>query len=474
MTSNFIPYLPSSPPPLNDDEDDDDEFGNFTIAKHLCNDKVTDRKSSVVLEKIATEVLKESANGDQSITNQTENHVNSIEPVSHNKSDINGINLEDNNDEDIPAVTADSKPSTSRIPVEENNSDAEKLCNSREIQIERTKQSVINCDDQSDEFGSFISPCEFSDYSTVYQNDFTDFNDELPSVFPQTDVDNFELNFGTEQTENSVDDSNEIYDHAADVDDSTNSEWLSFVAVPQTVPADDEDDEFSDFVSPPSDDISQSAQMCETKSDEKEKQTDFYFSNNGISTDSRKNSSDQFEAKFEAHFEDFDAADSIPSISISIPQATKVLHNSFVTNSILHEEVIESLDIYSKASDVPENASTNCNIWCHVCDTEKTDAISFQWRLRGLLIFGPYESIYKICLHNLLIAHIAQLFGHNWNSSVPLFAANLSLNPLEPTKTSLKTNDVTDDKESIASSPQEFIPPAQFDWNSSGLINPLD
>ncbi|GIZ05177.1 aftiphilin [Caerostris extrusa] len=55
-------------------------------------------------------------------------------------------------------------------------------------------------------------------------------------------------------------------------------------------------------------------------------------------------------------------------------------------------------------------------------------------------------------------------------SSVPIFASSLSL--LEPVKG--QTNSVSHDSDDIIQSPKDPIPPVEFDWNSSGLINPLD
>lgn len=55
---------------------------------------------------------------------------------------------------------------------------------------------------------------------------------------------------------------------------------------------------------------------------------------------------------------------------------------------------------------------------------------------------------------------------------VPKFAANLTSSPLEPLKPEIISPSPT-------SQPKEpnlndEVPVAQFDWNSSGLVNPLD
>lgn len=70
---------------------------------------------------------------------------------------------------------------------------------------------------------------------------------------------------------------------------------------------------------------------------------------------------------------------------------------------------------------------------------------------------------------------------------MPRFAANLSFNPLEPLK-SASTDSTSNNNmmhanfnESMskggmisAKAPFADVPAVQFDWNSSGLVNPLD
>lgn len=63
------------------------------------------------------------------------------------------------------------------------------------------------------------------------------------------------------------------------------------------------------------------------------------------------------------------------------------------------------------------------------------------------------------------------MYREKWNSSAPKFAANLGLSPLEPMKVSSSSSGENDVK---TSKTVLDVPAAQFDWNSSGLINPLD
>lgn len=61
---------------------------------------------------------------------------------------------------------------------------------------------------------------------------------------------------------------------------------------------------------------------------------------------------------------------------------------------------------------------------------------------------------------------------------MPRFAANLSMNPIEPLKpTSSQSSTIkssTEVQSSMLHTTKEVVPEAEFDWNSSGLVNPLD
>lgn len=75
-----------------------------------------------------------------------------------------------------------------------------------------------------------------------------------------------------------------------------------------------------------------------------------------------------------------------------------------------------------------------------------------------------------------------KLYGEKWNSSMPRFAANLSFNPLEPLKpqqvshssTSAESSHSNSLNERTANITKTDVPAVEFDWNSSGLVNPLD
>lgn len=57
---------------------------------------------------------------------------------------------------------------------------------------------------------------------------------------------------------------------------------------------------------------------------------------------------------------------------------------------------------------------------------------------------------------------------------MPIFASNLSLQPLEPVKTEIISSQAPSLSSSTSKSMTAEIPSAQFDWKGSGLENPLE
>ncbi|KAK2585567.1 hypothetical protein KPH14_010205 [Odynerus spinipes] len=103
-------------------------------------------------------------------------------------------------------------------------------------------------------------------------------------------------------------------------------------------------------------------------------------------------------------------------------------------------------------------------IWQCLKNVEETNALTYQW---------SNSTSNNVLLNALGIDSRNILFGPRWNTSVPRFAANLGFTPLEPIKASVDSPPSTINKIQGVSSSDE-VPAAQFDWNSSGLVNPLD
>lgn len=127
----------------------------------------------------------------------------------------------------------------------------------------------------------------------------------------------------------------------------------------------------------------------------------------------------------------------------------------------------ETLSQFPLASD----AKTLSNIWSQLRDIDNTQALLYHWNT---------SQANKKLLHSLHINTRTLVAGSRWSSAVPIFAANLGVDPLEPTKAPFRANSEERaaagemEASSSACSQESAVPPAQFDWSSSGLVNPLD
>lgn len=99
----------------------------------------------------------------------------------------------------------------------------------------------------------------------------------------------------------------------------------------------------------------------------------------------------------------------------------------------------------------------------------------------------------------MLIFNFILKLLHQWNSgsssSMPRYAANLTFSPLEPMKPTISNSPklpvkkitvvpppptievkptILQPTKTPSSHPPEIVPEVEFDWNTSGLVNPLD
>ncbi|KAJ9582842.1 hypothetical protein L9F63_022801 [Diploptera punctata] len=100
-------------------------------------------------------------------------------------------------------------------------------------------------------------------------------------------------------------------------------------------------------------------------------------------------------------------------------------------------------------------------LWVKLKDVEASHALSYQW---------AGSTANKCLLMALGIDSRNILFGARWNTSVPRFAANLGFSPLEP----VRANRSPPAPVPVVPEQEGVVPAAQFDWNGSGLVNPLD
>lgn len=86
----------------------------------------------------------------------------------------------------------------------------------------------------------------------------------------------------------------------------------------------------------------------------------------------------------------------------------------------------------------------------------------------------PAKKTIFVLLPILKFHYILKLYGASWNPSMPRFAANLGLTPLEPIRTEIPPCAQKSSPSTSSQPSSSDIPSAQFDWNGSGLVNPLD
>lgn len=114
-------------------------------------------------------------------------------------------------------------------------------------------------------------------------------------------------------------------------------------------------------------------------------------------------------------------------------------------------------------------------VWANMCDVEKTNALCYHW---------SRSRANERMMRSLNIDSRNILHGSKWSSSIPAFAANLSNDLLQPQPAIPKENCATSTtttsstgavSKTVASTvTSDIIPQANFDWNGSGLVNPLD
>nr|CAD7458788.1 unnamed protein product [Timema tahoe] len=135
-------------------------------------------------------------------------------------------------------------------------------------------------------------------------------------------------------------------------------------------------------------------------------------------------------------------------------------------------------------------------VWGRLRDLETSHALSYHWvgssanklllaalgvDARNIVSTAQFLSLWCAEPHAVIFSRplgcfvvIFQLFGARWNVSMPRYAANLGLSPLEPVRAS-EGPPIAPTGQIVATKLEDpVVPAAQFDWNGSGLVNPLD
>ncbi|CAH1955323.1 unnamed protein product [Acanthoscelides obtectus] len=129
------------------------------------------------------------------------------------------------------------------------------------------------------------------------------------------------------------------------------------------------------------------------------------------------------------------------------------------------KEMIPLSEVTGEDIDVKELGAEDF-VFNQLKDVTETPALNYQW---------SKSSSQKMLLKALNIDARNILYGPSWNPTMPRFAANLTMEPLEPIKTECASPSLH--KSAPLLNPQPpvpEVPSAQFDWSGSGLTNPLD
>ncbi|KAK9305596.1 hypothetical protein QLX08_003382 [Tetragonisca angustula] len=203
-----------------------------------------------------------------------------------------------------------------------------------------------------------------------------------------------------------------------------------------------QDDDFGDFTN-----FSEHTQFDETNvPDQKDEDDDFGDFNN-------------FETAFEQPV--------VEQPQSSLKESICRIENKSAANKI--EDIITTMfstDWEQCEIEIQSLINQADKVWKSIKNVEETNALTYQW---------ANSSSNNVLLNSLGIDSRNILFGPRWNPNVPRFAANLGFTPLEPIKATTDSQTVaTSNSKSQSSANSEEVPAAQFDWNSSGLVNPLE
>lgn len=177
-----------------------------------------------------------------------------------------------------------------------------------------------------------------------------------------------------------------------------------------------------------------------------------------------------------------------------------ILETAFPTNGDDDEDTSNEMGFTSKIDHLINGTTM------HLKSFENAKALEHQWTnstaksvlIKALGIDGrnivSAQTIIKGVSVRIKFCMSFQMYGENWKSPLPRFAANLGYIALEPLKPVAVDNSSVNNNNSRSVAPSKSneclnasstepairaerppdVPAVQFDWNSAGLVNPLD
>ncbi|CAK9818487.1 AFTPH [Anthophora quadrimaculata] len=321
--------------------------------------------------------------------------------------------------------------------------DDSKFTNSVEHSVfyDPTEENVLNVDDSKDKF----SPDDqteneiVQDTDQLSENESVQIKNDWPSSTPLPDISRCS---SEEFDDFKYDSIFETSTNALQVDFPDYSAETSEVKKETSV----QDDDFGDFTN-----FSEQVQFV--KLDE-------------TNVPDKDNDGDDF-----GDFNDFESAFEQPVVTqpqINLKESICQIENKNAANKI--EDIITtmfSMDSVQCEIEIQSLISQVDKVWQSIKNVEETNALTYQW---------ANSASNNVLLNSLGIDSRNILFGPRWNPNVPRFAANLGFTPLEPIKATADPQPATtsNTNKTQTSTNLEEVPAAQFDWNSSGLVNPLE
>lgn len=321
--------------------------------------------------------------------------------------------------------------------------DDSKFTNSVEYSVfyDPTEENLLNVDDSKDKF----SPDDQTENEIVQntdqlsENESVQIKNDWPSSAPLPDISRCS---SEEFNDFKYDSIFETSTNALQVEFPDYSEETSEVKKETSV----QDDDFGDFTN-----FSEQVQFV--KLDE-------------TNVPDKDNDGDDF-----GDFNDFESAFEQPIATqpqINLKESICQIENKNAANKI--EDIITtmfSMDSVQCEIEIQSLISQVDKVWQSIKNVEETNALTYQW---------ANSASNNVLLNSLGIDSRNILFGPRWNPNVPRFAANLGFTPLEPIKATADPQPATtsNTNKTQTSTNLEEVPAAQFDWNSSGLVNPLE
>ncbi|EEB13382.1 conserved hypothetical protein [Pediculus humanus corporis] len=430
--SNIMPFIMSSPPPIDDnEEDEDDEFGDFRMAEHsfALNEYNPVSESPDSVDPVKSWEAELNVSSSEKPNEYYQNFVNINENLSNLEEESNKI-----------VNTIDSTISFSESSF---NDFEESVSDRKQTAINFTENLVEKFESGVNKLGPETALNVTSNATETTSND----THNLEEISEKTIVDSHTNNEQFHELKSLPEEISEINKETVIVNNlstESSSELISNSSQENVISTVNENDEYSDFTDFTSGNKLNFVQQTEV-------------------ADREPNAVNNLDENEVDDFNDFQGivSESSPTKEPTVQETLKLMFNSS------HEEPtnIEEVNGAPLTDTLHSCLDDSSSVWGLLKELEASHALLYQW---------SNSQSNKILLSSLNIDCRNIFFGAKWNLCVPRFAANLGVNPLEPVKANENSKFAQSNFPKTESTVEEVVPAAQFDWNGSGLTNPLD